>query len=226
MMAGHSLGEITALTAAGAVSFEDGLRLVRARGQAMKAAGEQNPGAMAALLGIDVEKAEALCRSIADEQGGVAVVANDNCPGQVVISGSEAAITELITQAPAHGAKRAVRLAVSIAAHSPLMQPAAESFREALSQVQWSTPEVTVYGNVAALPLDVRALEDELINQLTNRVRWRETVRNMNAAGTQQFVEIGSRDVLTGLLRRIDRNVRGIAVNSPDTLATFAREVA
>ncbi|MCS7072023.1 MAG: ACP S-malonyltransferase, partial [Anaerolinea sp.] len=221
-LAGHSLGEFTALTAAGALSFADGLRLVRERGRLMAEAGEQQPGGMAALLGLDADVVRAVCQQASAETGAVVVLANDNCPGQIVISGQYAALERALELAKAAGAKRAVKLAVSIAAHSPLMMSASQAFEEALSRTAFSDPQVTVYANVTAQPVtSVDAIRAELGQQLTSSVRWTESVRAMIAAGVTEFVELGARDVLTGLLKRIDTNVRGSAIYDAATLATF-----
>jgi [acyl-carrier-protein] S-malonyltransferase len=221
-VAGHSLGEFTALAAAGAITFEDGLRLVRERGRLMKAAGQQNPGAMAALLGLDAPNLREACAQASAQTGGTLVLANDNCPGQVVISGDERTIEVGMELAKAAGAKRAVKLAVSIAAHSPLMAPAAAAFRTALDSTAFSLPTMPVYGNVDAQPLtSVDAIRDELDRQLTSSVRWTETIQHMSAAGITHYVELGPKDVLTGLLKRIDKAVSGTALNSAAALNMF-----
>jgi [acyl-carrier-protein] S-malonyltransferase len=225
--AGHSLGEFTALAGAGAVSFEDGLRLVRERGRLMRDAGTQSPGAMAALLGVEVNQARDLCARAAGETGGVLVIANDNCPGQLVISGDDASIETAVGLAKEYGAKKAVKLAVSIAAHSPLMAPAADEFRATLEKTAFQPPQVPVYGNVYAAPLtDVDAIRTELAQQLTHGVRWTESVQAMIAAGVERFVEFGPKDVVTGFLKRIDRNVSGVPLNSADALRAFLAENA
>jgi [acyl-carrier-protein] S-malonyltransferase len=221
--AGHSLGEFTALAAAGALTFEDGLKLVRERGRLMKEAGEKSPGAMAALLGLDAEQVRQLCAEASAAVGGVLVLANDNCPGQIVISGENETLDKALEMAKAAGAKRAVKLAVSIAAHSPLMESAASSFRAILAQTPFQTPNITVYGNVNAAPLDsADAVRAELDAQLTQSVRWTESVRRMVADGASQFLELGPKDVLTGLLKRIDRSRSGVALNSAKALQDFA----
>lgn len=224
-VAGHSLGEFTALVAAGALTFEDGLRLVRRRGQLMQEAGQQSPGAMAALLGLEVEVVQDICAQAAAETGGILVLANDNCPGQIVISGDSAALDAGLERAKAAGARRAVKLAVSIGAHSPLMQSAAHAFREAVMQTPMQAPQVPVYGNVNAAPLpDVEALREELSLQITHSVRWRESVLSMIEAGTELFVELGSGEVLTGLLKRIDRSRSGAAITDLGSLQAFAEK--
>jgi [acyl-carrier-protein] S-malonyltransferase len=224
-VAGHSLGEITALAAAEAVTFEDGLRLVQVRAQAMRDAGEGNPGGMAALLGLEVDKANEVCQQAQEETGGVLVVANDNAPGQVVISGDFNTLDVGIERAKAAGAKRGVKLAVSIAAHSPLMGLAAEAFGRKVAETTYNPPRIPVYANVSAVPLrTVDDIRDELNRQLTQNVRWTASVQAMIRDGVTHFIEIGSKDVLTGLLKRIDRSATGAALNSLVSLQTFIAE--
>ncbi len=221
-VAGHSLGELTALTAAGALSFPDGLKLVRQRGLLMREAGEKTPGGMAALLGLDVEAAEALCAAARAQTGGTLVVANDNCPGQIVIAGDEQTLTAALEGAKEAGARRAIRLPVSIAAHSPLMARAADAFREAVEGTHFDRPHITVIGNVEASPLtDAAAIREELSAQLTSPVRWTESVRCMQKAGVTTYIELGSKDVLTGLLRRIDESAKGTSINTPEDIAVL-----
>ena len=220
--AGHSLGEITALAAAGALTFADGLRLVRQRGLLMKAAGETRPGAMAALLGLDAPAVRELCAAVSAETGKVLVLANDNCPGQVVISGEVDAIELGIARAKAAGARRAIKLAVSIASHSPLMADAASSFAEELATTPFAQPAYPVYANVTAASLaGPEAIRDELTVQLTRSVRWTESVQAMIQAGARTYVEIGSKDVLTNLLKRITDHATGVSLGSAAALATF-----
>lgn len=217
--AGHSLGELTALTAAGALSFEHGLRLVRERGRLMAEAGEARPGAMAALLGLDAAVVRSICEQASAETGAVVVLANDNCPGQIVISGEIPALERALALAKEAGARRAVKLAVSIASHSPLMAPAAQQFAELLAEIPFHAPAFPIYGNVTAAPLaGAEAVRHELAVQLTSPVRWTETIRAMAAAGVRHFAEIGPKDVLTGLLKRIDETLTGISVNSVEAL--------
>lgn len=214
-VAGHSLGEFTALTAAGALSFEAGLRLVRERGRLMREAGEQHPGAMAALLGLEVADARAVCAEASTQAGKPVVVANDNCPGQIVISGDETALDLALPLAKARGAKRAVKLAVSVAAHSPLMAQAADSFAKALAETAFDAPRVPVIANLSAAPIQSAAeIRSELSAQLTGAVRWTETIRALRVMGATHFLEIGPKDVLTGLLKRIDKDAVGIPLNS------------
>ena len=218
-VAGHSLGELTALTAAGALSFPHGLKLVRRRGELMREAGERHPGGMAALLGLEAEAVDALCAEAREASGGVCVVANDNCPGQVVIAGDEEALSLAMESARAAGARRAVRLPVSIAAHSPIMEAAQAAFREALADTPFHAPMIPVIGNTTAAPLtSVEAVRAELDAQLTSPVRWTGSVRHMLGAGVQNFVELGAKNVLTGLLKRIDRSARGFSVEAPEDI--------
>lgn len=223
MAAGHSLGEVSALVAAEALHFDDALRLVRARGQAMQQAGARNPGGMAAVLGLDAGPVAEVCRAAAERVGGVVQVANDNCPGQVVISGDEAALAAAIEALGPAGARRVVRLAVSIAAHSPLMQPALEPFGRALQQADFRDPVLPVISNVHAAPLrGGEATRADLLEQLTARVRWTESVQAMAAAGIDTFLELGPGAVLTGLVRRIVPSARALALDGPDTLQAVA----
>jgi [acyl-carrier-protein] S-malonyltransferase len=207
-VAGHSMGEFSALVAAGALSFEAGLGLVRERGRLMKQAGERSPGGMAAVLGLEREPLEEICTVVQEETGEFVGVANDNCPGQLVISGTFAALERATALAKERGAKRAVRLNVSIAAHSPLMSEVAAEFRRILDATEFNTPTIPLVANAVARPLtnpdDIR---EALGRQLTSPVRWNESVRWMIAEGVTRFVEIGPKEVLTGLLRRIDRTV-------------------
>ncbi|MCC6805759.1 MAG: ACP S-malonyltransferase [Anaerolineae bacterium] len=220
--AGHSFGEFTALAAFGALTFEDGLRLVRERGRLMKEAGVKHPGAMAAILSLDIDPVRELCAAAQAETGGTLVVANDNCPGQVVISGDDATLDRALELAKAAGARRALKLAVSIAAHSPLMQSSADEFRQALAATPFQLPSVPVYGNVNAAPLtSVDAIRAELGAQLTSPVRWRESMQAMIADGAETFVEIGPKDVLTGLMKRIDGDKLTINLNSTENFLKF-----
>lgn len=215
--AGHSLGEFSALVAAGAVEFVDALRLVRRRGQAMKEAGARSPGGMAAVLGLESGVVERLCRE-ACAGGGAVQVANDNCPGQVVISGDEATLQQAIALLERAGARRIVRLVVSIPAHSPLMRSAQEDFNRALDATPIRDPEIPVIGNVGAAPLHTAAdIRADLGAQLTSPVRWTETIRRLAANGVRTFLELGSGSVLIGLLRRIEPTARGIALDTVDS---------
>ncbi|MDE7452142.1 MAG: ACP S-malonyltransferase, partial [Paramuribaculum sp.] len=203
MVAGHSLGEFSALVAAGALSFEDGLRLVAARAQAMQKACELKPSTMAAVLALPDEKVEEICESI----DGVVVCANYNCPGQIVISGEEAAIDEACAKLLEAGAKRALKLKVGGAFHSPCMEPARAELAEAISATEIHTPVCPVYQNVDALPhTDPAEIKALLVAQLTAPVRWTQTVKNMIENGATEFVELGPGKVLQGLVSKIDRN--------------------
>ncbi len=207
-VAGHSMGELSALAAAGAFSFEDGLRLARERGRLMKEAGERGPGGMAAVIGLEIESLEVVCAEAREQSGEYVGVANDNCPGQVVISGAFGPLERAMERAVERGARKVVRLAVSVAAHSPLMAEAASEFRAALDATSFHELAIPLVANATAGPLtapdDVR---DALGRQLTSPVRWTESVRWMVGQGVGCFVEVGPGKVLTGLLRRIDRGV-------------------
>ncbi len=208
MVAGHSLGEFSALVAAGAMSFEDGLRLVALRAQAMQKCCEKVPGAMAAIIKLPDEKVEEICAGIP----GV-VPANFNSPGQVVISGDEAGIDEACVQFKEAGAKRALKLAVSGAFHSPLMEPAREELARAIEATPFSAPRCPIYQNVSALPTtDPAVIKENLLKQLTSPVRWTQTVRNMLEDGAGRFVELGPGTVLQGLVKRIADPEAGIII--------------
>ncbi len=224
--AGHSLGELTALTASGAMSFADGLRLVRERGRLMEVAGRQNPGAMAALLGLNADVVEEVCRKASDATGQTLVLANDNCPGQIVISGAVEAVDVGIVLAKEAGARRAVKLPVSIASHSPLMQAASDDFRVTLDRIEFFPTAKPVYANITAAPLEnSEAIRAELTDQLVNRVRWTETVQNLVRDGAATFVEIGPKDVLSGLNRRINGEITAISLNSEATIREFMQNI-
>jgi [acyl-carrier-protein] S-malonyltransferase len=223
--AGHSLGEFTALVCAGALRFEDGLRLVRERGRLMKEAGETNPGGMGAMLGLDLAQAEEVCKAAAAQTGEVLVIANDNCPGQVVISGGAGAVDAALELGKAAGAKRAVKLALSVAAHSPLMESAAAAFAETLETVTFSAPKLPVYGNVSTEPLSTEAeITAELKQQIVAPVRWTESVQAMIREGAETFVEIGNGEVLSGLVKRIDRKRKRIVVQDVQSLENFLKD--
>lgn len=204
MTAGHSLGEFSALVAAGALSFEDGLRLVSARAQAMQKACELKPSTMAAVLALPDEKVEEICAGI----DGVVVCANYNCPGQLVISGEIEAIDAACEQLLAAGAKRALKLKVGGAFHSPCMEPARAELAEAIERTEIKTPICPVYQNVDAKPhTDPAEIKANLVAQLTAPVRWTQTVQNMIADGATEFVELGPGKVLQGLVAKINREV-------------------
>lgn len=226
-MAGHSLGEFSALTAAGALRFDDGLRLVHARGRFMQRAGELNPGAMAALLALDIARVVSLCEQVSAGTGQVVVLANDNCPGQAVVSGDIDAVERLIERATAAGARRAVKLSVSVAAHSPLMEAASDGFQEVVHSTEFSPPKVPVIGNVLAQPLEsVSEIRTELDQQLTQSVRWTESMQTLIEEGADTFIEIGSGNVLTGLMRRIDRSKKRVNLNTVEALDALLESLA
>lgn len=226
-VAGHSLGEFTALAAADAMSMDDGLRLVRVRGKLMEEAGKRNAGAMAALLGLDTGTVKALCSEVSEETDHTVVLANDNCPGQAVVSGHIAAVDRIVERAPELGAKRAVKLAVSVAAHSPLMASASAAFQDAVRSTALNPPAIPVIGNVEAQALGtVAEISSELERQLTQPVRWTESMRAIIAQGVNTFVEIGPGTVLSGLMRRIDRKKTRIAMNNVEALEIFLRSLA
>ena len=205
MVAGHSLGEFSALVANGTLSFEDGLKLVSKRATAMQKACELVPGTMAAVLALADEKVEEICASILDE---IVVAANYNCPGQLVISGSVKGIEKACELMKAAGAKRALILPVGGAFHSPLMEPARIELEEAIKNTKFSTPTCAVYQNVNAKPsTDVKAIKLNLIAQLTAPVRWTQSVQNMAKDGGTQFVECGPGKVLQGLVKKIEAGV-------------------
>ena len=213
MVAGHSLGEFSALVAAGAMAFEDGLKLVAARANAMQKACEANPGTMAAIIGLPDEKVEEVCAEVSTE-GNVVVAANYNCPGQLVISGNVDAINAACEKLKAAGAKRALPLKVGGAFHSPLMQPAKEELEKAIKATTFSEPKCPVYQNVDAQPhTDPAEIQANLIAQLTSSVRWTASVQNMIKAGADDFTECGPGKALQGMIGRIDKNVaaHGIA---------------
>jgi [acyl-carrier-protein] S-malonyltransferase len=207
-VAGHSMGEFSALVAAGVLSFEGGLKLVRERGRLMKYAGERSPGGMAAVIGMERETLETICIAAREQSGEYVGIANDNCPGQLVISGTLASLERAMELAKERGAKRVTRLAVSIAAHSPLMAEVAAEFRRLLDATPFREPAVPFVANATARSLtESDDIRDALGRQLTSPVRWTESVRWMIAQGVTRFIEVGPKEVLTGLLRRIDRTV-------------------
>lgn len=221
-VAGHSMGELSALLAAGALEFGEGLQLVRKRGELMKEAGEKSPGGMAAILGLSIEALEEICSS-ASNGDQIVQIANDNCPGQVVISGADHALEKAMSLAKQAGARRVVRLAVSIAAHSPLMVHSQDQFTAAVGSSEISTPQVPVIGNVNASPLlSVEDIQSDLRAQLNSRVRWTESIQYLISSGITTFIEIGSNSVLTGLLKRIDRSVHGISISEPQDFEKLA----
>lgn len=207
MVAGHSLGELSALVAAGALSFEDGVKLVSARAIAMQKACEAAPGTMAAVIGLPDEKIEEICAEVSTD-GNIVVAANYNCPGQLVISGNVDAINAACEKQKAAGAKRALPLKVGGAFHSPLMQPAKEELEKAIKATAFSEPKCPVYQNVDAQPhTDPAEIQANLIAQLTSSVRWTASVQNMIKAGANDFTECGPGKALQGMIGRIDKTV-------------------
>ncbi len=221
-VAGHSLGEYSALAAAGALQLGDAARLLKLRGQSMQKAVPVGVGAMAALLGIELDGAQEACKEAA--QGEVVTVANDNGGGQVVVSGHKAAVERAIETAKPRGAKRGMLLPVSAPFHCPLMKPAADVMQKALETVTLSTPQIPLVANVLAAevtnPTDIK---QRLVEQVTALVRWRESVQYMRSAGVDALIECGSGKVLSALVRRIDKEMTGTAINSPADLEAFLK---
>jgi [acyl-carrier-protein] S-malonyltransferase len=213
-VAGHSLGEYSALAAAGSLTISDTARLLQIRGRAMQAAVPVGVGAMAALLGLDYDAAVAVASEAA--QGEVCQAANDNSDGQVVVSGARAAVERAVEIAKARGAKRAMLLNVSAPFHCAMMQPAADAMAEALAKVEIKAPVVPLISNVLASPItDPNEIRARLVEQVTGNVRWRESVKWLGANGVTRLYEIGSGKVLTGLVKRIVEGVEGVAINTP-----------
>jgi len=203
MVAGHSLGEISALVAANVLSFEDGLKLVSIRAQAMQKACEQNPSTMAAILGLADKDVESVCAAIDDE---VVVAANYNCPGQLVISGSNEGVRLACEKLLEKGAKRALPLPVGGAFHSPLMEPAKTELAAAINNADFSTPTCPVYQNVSTVgETDPKVIKENLIAQLTAPVKWTQSVQNMVADGASEFIEVGPGRALQGMIKKVDR---------------------
>jgi len=223
-VAGHSLGEYSALVAAGSLQLADAARLLKLRGQSMQKAVPVGVGAMAALLGIELEPAQEACKEAA--QGEVVAVANDNGGGQVVISGHKDAVARAGEAAKARGCKRAMPLPVSAPFHCPLMQPAADAMQEALGKVSLGTPIVPLIANVLASEVTNPAdIKQRLVEQVTGLVRWRESVQYMKANGVDTLVECGTGKVLSGLVKRIDRDMTGLALNTPADIEAFLKTV-
>ncbi len=224
IVAGHSLGEYTALCAAGAFTLAEAARLLKTRGQAMQQAVPVGAGAMSALLGAEIEQAEALAKECVAQAGGVCVVANDNAPGQVVISGSKAAVDKAPEIAKTMGIKRAMPLAVSAPFHSPLMQPAADQMREALAAVTIRPPACPIVANVTAAEIsEPETIRRLLVEQVTARVRWRESVLALRGLGIETTVEAGGAKVLTGMVKRIDKELATVTLDTPADIEAFAK---
>jgi len=223
-VAGHSLGEYTALAAAGAIPLADAARLLRRRGEAMQQAVPVGEGAMAALLGLDLETAMAVAEEA--RQGDVCDAANDNAPGQVVVSGTRAAVERAVEIAKAKGGKRAIMLPVSAPFHCALMKPAADVMAEALAGITIAPPRVPLVANVTASAVsDPETIRKLLVQQVTGLVRWRESVIYMKGQGVSTLVEIGAGKVLTGLVRRIDPELTGISVQGPTDIEAFLKTI-
>lgn len=221
-LAGHSLGEYTALCAAGVFSLSDTARLLRLRGQAMQQAVPVGMGAMAAILGLNATDVEALANDAA--LGEVCVVANDNSPGQIVLSGHKGAIDRAISLAPTRGAKRAIPLEVSAPFHCSLMKPAAEAMAIAIKDIPMDDALKPIMSNVTAMPAKEKTLiRSLLIDQITARVRWREIGLNLRSLGVRNVIEIGAGKVLTGLIKRIDPGLEASAINTPTDMDTFLK---
>jgi [acyl-carrier-protein] S-malonyltransferase len=223
-VAGHSLGEYSALAAAGSLQLADAARLLKLRGQSMQKAVPVGVGAMAALLGIELGPAQEACKEAA--QGEVVAVANDNGGGQVVVSGHKDAVERTIETAKARGCKRGLLLPVSAPFHCPLMQPAADAMQEALERVSLATPRVPLIANVLASEVtEPGAIKQRLVEQVTGLVRWRESVQFMKTAGVEMLVECGTGKVLSGLVKRIDKEMTGTALNTPADIEAFLKTV-
>ena len=223
-LAGHSLGEYSALTAAGSFRLADTARLLKLRGQAMQGAVPVGAGAMAALLGLDFEQVAEVAREAAE--GDVCDPANDNAPGQVVVSGDRAAVERAVALAKARGARRAILLDVSAPFHCSLLQPAADAMAEALDAIDMQDPSVPLVANVTAGPAESAAgLQHLLVRQVTATVRWRESMMFMRDNDVDRVVELGTGRVLSGLVRRIDREMSGVAVEGPDDIEALLKEL-
>jgi [acyl-carrier-protein] S-malonyltransferase len=220
-VAGHSMGELSSLVASRCLGFPDGLRLVRTRGELMKQAGDLYPGSMAAVLGLDIPEIEKICAQSSTPDEPVQI-ANDNCPGQVVISGATPALERAIDKARKAGAKRVVPLVVSIAAHSPLMEHAQNHFTQAINNSPIVAPKIPIIGNVSARPLTtVSEIRLDLQAQLNSRVRWTETIQFLAGEGITAILELGNGNVLTGLLKRIAKDLTGISIGTPADLLSL-----
>jgi len=223
-VAGHSLGEYSALAAAGSLQLADAARLLKLRGQSMQKAVAVGVGAMAALLGIELEPAQEACKEAA--QGQVVAVANDNGGGQVVVSGHKEAVERTIEAAKSRGCKRGMLLPVSAPFHCPLMQPAADAMQEALEKVALGTPRVPLVANVLASEItEPNAIKQRLVEQVTGLVRWRESVQYMKTQDVDTLVECGAGKVLSGLVKRIDKEMTGLALNAPADIEAFLKTV-
>ena len=211
-VAGHSMGELSALAAAGCMSFADGLKLARRRGELMAQAGEREPGTMAAILALDTPTVDRICAEASEKNGRSVQLANDNCPGQLVISGDKVALNDAVDMALAAGARKVVVLPITIAAHSQLMSSASAEFAEAIAATPMQTPQIPIIGNVSAQPLTtIDEIRAELEAQLTAPVRWTESMNYLVAHGVDTVMEVGPGDVLLKLMKRIDRQTKRLS---------------
>ncbi len=223
-VAGHSMGEISALVASGACSFPHAIKLSRKRGELMKQAGSSSPGSMAAIIGLDIKKIEEIC-SHASSENHIVQVANDNCPGQVVISGATTALLSAIELAKQSGARRAIPLNVSIAAHSPLMKSAQDEFNKTVDEIPIENPSIPLVGNVSANLLHTaEEIRDDLKKQLTSQVRWTKSMQTLIALGVNTFIEIGNGTVLSGLIKRIDDNITSFSIADHQDIIQLSSE--
>ncbi len=224
--AGHSLGEYSALCAAGVFSITDAVRLVKLRGQAMQKAVPIGEGSMSAIIGLEIDQVELLIKDL-NSASNLCVVANDNSPGQVVISGHTAAVEEANKRATEAGAKRALMLPVSAPFHSPLMEPAARVMAAALEESKINEPTLNVIANVTAMPIQgSKFIADMLVKQITDRVRWRESVMHLSELEAEHVIEIGAGKVLTGINKRINSNLNAFAINNPSDLDELLKLLA
>jgi len=220
--AGHSLGEYSALVASGHISFADAVQLVRERGRLMKKAGENRPGGMVAVLGLEADVVDEACQQASEETGRIVQVANYNSPAQIVISGEQEGLEKAIESVVGKGARRVVPLAVSIASHCPLMESAAQGLHQAMASVAFQETRVPVVANVTAQPLrSTEEVREELVKQLVSPVQWVDSVHHMLNHGVETFVEIGPKDVLSKLIKRIDPGVERISVGDVAGVETW-----
>ena len=226
-VAGHSMGEYTAFVRAGSLSFHDALSLVQERGRQMKLAGEKNPGGMAAIIALDGDRLAEICAQASEKTGKPVQVANYNSPGQIVISGDREALAQAMEMAKTAGARRVIPLAVSIAAHSPLMLPAASAFAKVVEETPFADARVPVVLNVTARPAtSAEEMQRDLVMQLTSSVQWVKSVQWMIEQNVDTFIEVGAGNVLSGLIRRIDRKVKTFSVGDPDSVANLSEWLA
>jgi len=222
--AGHSLGEYPALIAAGALSFQDGLSCVRERGRVMREVGEKTPGGMMAILGLELDLVEEISNQISSETPHSIWVANDNCPGQVVLSGTVAGLAVAEERLSAAGVRKIVRLTVSIPSHCPLMLKAQEEFNQTLERIPFLNPVTPIVGNVSATFLhSMEEIKKDLCSQLISRVCWRESMQKLISSGITRIFELGPGNVLSGLMHRIDRSISVLSLDSPTSLSSLSQ---